>query len=116
MEQTMISKRTNKLAISSISLGIISLVMQLLLFITLLNLDYEFKMFVDIYIIPVLLIILIITAPLALIFGIIALFRIQHSHNIEGKRFAITGIICGSEFVLIVILARVFWESLISYE
>ena len=112
MEET-VSTRVHRLSLVSMFLGFISLAVQLLLFIGLMNID--FPVVVSTFIVPILIILTVITAPTAFIVGVIALKKIKKSQTTKSRGLAIIGISCGTEFLLVVILALIFWEHIITY-
>ena len=107
-----VSKRISRLAVFSFVIGLTSVLAQLLLFVSLLNFDYPFRMEVVLYVRPILFLIMIPTALSALFAGIITLVRLRLSRDVKGKGYAITGIIYGSELVLLTIIVIAFWTPL----
>jgi hypothetical protein len=97
-------KRTNKFAIASFVSGIASLLLQLIDIILLLAL-FQYAWYALLSPISfVLILFIIISAILALLFGITAIIQINRTGNLKGRRFAITGLICGCEFIIIFLL------------
>jgi hypothetical protein len=97
-----LSKRKSKFAIASITLGIFSIFIQLLLIVDLIEPIFlgDFISTTEL----ILIIFAIMSSILALSFGIVALGKILHSNILGGKCFAIAGIIFGCEVILGVIL------------
>jgi hypothetical protein len=112
------SKCVYTTAIFSFSLGVLSLLVQLLF---LINLFYPFlfdgilfMFFSDFEL--VLIIILFLSPILALLLGISALFKIKHFPKLKGRRLASVGIVCGSEFILLAILVLIYRTFFVVYE
>jgi hypothetical protein len=109
--------RTSRLAIVSISLGIFSMLIQLLEIINLTSPYLYGETFFVTYskLETGLIITLIVSAILALILGIIGVFRIKQSENLKGRNLAITGIVCGCEFILLVVFSLMYRQFFAVY-
>jgi len=107
-----IVSRTSKLAIISLSMGILSILLQILEIINLMFPDLYGEEFFIIYanIETGIIIASIISAVLALLSGVIALYKIKIANNLKGRLLAITGIICGCLFIVILLLFLVIRE------
>jgi hypothetical protein len=100
------SKRSSKIAIASISLGMLSFILQMIELIDLfaVNLYNDFWFHLISLLEIELLIVMSLSALLAILFGIIALVKIRNSNNLTGRGMAIAGIIFGSEYFILSIL------------
>jgi hypothetical protein len=110
-------KQTSKCAIAAGTLGIISMLTQ---FLVMYELMCPSALSNDLFIVysnmeNALLIIIVISAVLALLFGIITLIQIHRSTNLKGKRLAIIGIIGGIVFLLCLGFLLFYREFLVRY-